>query len=331
MNLGALYAEALLFKAAAPRYLREMMKNNLSGSDLQRLGGTGSAAIRRGLQTAATDLNPQQLSRHRHLQGLLGNATATFEGGALKNFRGAGPAMAFGTTHVSPQAGTMLRHTVEGRGKTVKMMGLASGKDIPSALYKHVSKPEDAGFYRSILNHERGERTMFQGVSNGSYKPNFFASHLGPTADLAERQGVRDPRVHELLDKMRTTMGKDDPRAHKLFRQAGVVAGNAPPLGGRAHRSLERRIEQMPSALGEGGAKRIAVGAPLPQYAKGLGRAQTVLDKVAPHVPVQYRDPMNEIRNTISGMANRSSQQIRNTQEDVRKHIGLFSSLSPVR
>ena len=321
---------AALFKGAAPRYLQELNKGALGLREKIRLGGSTSALMRKNLQTAATDLNPDQLARHRRLQGMLADATMKFEGGKPINFPGAGPSTVAGVPHVSPQVGTTLRHILETPGaRTPMYVQLASGKEMPGSIHRRISKPEDQGFYRSIVNHERGERAMYDGLSGGTYDLNPFASHLGPAANLAERQGVRDPRVHALLDKLRVLHGKDDPRANKLLRQVGVVAGNAPPLGGRAHRSLERLIERMPAANNEGGWRRYATGAPVSGDEKNLSRAHNVVDRISQYAPERYKERINAIRDRLAEPLTRQPRQLYRTQQEVHNHIANFSSLSP--
>ena len=326
----------VFFKAAAPRYLRELQRGALSLRDKLRLGGNTPASIRKNLATAATDLDPAQLSRHRRLQGLLGEAVSRHEGAQLRNKAMAGPAMANGMVHVSPQAGTQLRVMSENpKLAPLTMAGIMTGRDMPESVAKHLAKPQDPAIYRSILNHERGERAMFHATVAGQYRPNFFASHLGPAADLAERQGVRDPAVHELFDRIRQNTGKDDPRAFKLLRQAGVVAGNAPPLGGRAHRSIEERIARMPTATEEGGMKRVMMGAPMvgPERAKteALQRrlSQARNHPLAQHAPERVLEVAKTLDDSLGEVLARKHTPRFNSQADVHNFIKNFSSLSP--
>lgn len=106
-------------------------------------------------------------------------------------------------------------------------------------------RPEDPAVTAAVVRHERGERAHHRAMTEG-LPGNFISSHLGAGPILAERLGERDPRVLEVMSRLRAK-SPEDTAVMRALRQHGGVGGYVPPLGGRAHRSLEGAVSQMPT------------------------------------------------------------------------------------
>ena len=287
--------------------------------------------IRQGLGSFASDLEGAALNRHRQLQEKLTPALQAHYNVSPKNLPGVGPATVMGNTYVSPQTGTAIRELVE--GSTPRRLAatavMASGQDVPKPLYERLRRPEDASITNSVIKHELAEQRMMQSKGHGVYPGNPFASHLGPSADMAERLGQRDPRAVEVMTKARAQLGKDDPRAATLMRQHGMVGNYVPPLGGRAHRSLESAIEQMP--VNEGGMNRFMMGSPAKGQARTAleygQRAGQLLQKI-PHATAQSAGAhITESMNSVLSRPNRFRDR---SPEQVSQYIGHLSGLGPL-
>lgn len=284
--------------------------------------------IRQNLTSFASDLQGAALDRHRQLQDKLTAPLMAHHGTKPKNLPVYGPATVMGETFVSPQTGTMIRELAEGSTprRLAATATMASGQNLPEGLYQRFKRPEDASITNAVLKHELGEQRMMQSTARGKYSPNLFASHLGPAADMAERIGTRDPRAVEVMDRLRSSMGKDDPRARKLFREHGAVGSYTPPLGGKAHRSLEAAIERMP--VHEGNLNRAMTGAPFTgdtkKWLKSTQRAGQALQQV-PHATVQGAG--RNLSEAMTELLSRPERHQAPSQEQVRNHIAYLSGL----
>lgn len=329
-----------LDKIAESAWQRALRLGQIGSKELGRIaGGTPVPAngrgwlqgIRQSLTSFASDLHGPSLDQHRQLQSKLTAPLMSHYGTNPKNLPGVGPATAMGQTYVSPQTGTMIRELAEGSTprRLAATATMASGQELPKGLYERFKKPEDSGLTNAVLRHELGEQRMSQAMTANAYASNPFASHLGPAADMAERLGQRDPRVVETMDRVRATMGKDDPAARRLFRQHGAVGSYTPPLGGRAHRSLEAAIERMP--VHEGNQNRAMTGAPFTGTTKTwFERAQRAgeLLQQAPHATL--REGGKNLHEAMTQLLARPMRHQQPTQEQVRNHIAYLSGLGPL-
>ena len=327
-------------KIAESAWQRALRLGQIGSKELGRIAGGAAVPstgrgwlsnIRQNLTSFASDLHGPALDRHRQLQAKLTAPIMTHHGVNPKNLPVYGPATVMGQTYVSPQAGTMIRELAEGSTprRLAATATMVSGQDLPKGLYERFKKPEDAGLTNAVLRHELGEQRMSQAMAANKYPSNPFASHWGPAADMAERLGQRDPRVVETMDRVRSTTGKDDPAARKLFRQHGAVGSYTPPLGGRAHRSLEAAIERMP--VHEGTENRAMTGAPFTGSTKTwLERGQRAgeLLQQAPHATL--REGGKNLHEVMTQHLARPMRHQQPDQEQVRNHIAYLSGLGPL-
>lgn len=155
-------------------------------------------------------------------------------------------------------------------------LGMVTGllsKQVPEPIMRRVRRPVDQSLHHAVTNHELAEQAMIRGAASGNYKMNPFASHAGPAALVAENLGSRDADATRVLAAVR---GKthDDAYVQKLLRNRGMVGNYVPPLGGRAHRSVEEAVGHMP--ISEGGLNRFMTESPI----RGTPRQERVMDHV---------------------------------------------------
>lgn len=218
------------------------------------------------MQAFSSPLSAEQLARHRTLEQKLVRPYGAAMGVNPKQIPGFGPSTLVGQPYVDPDAGTFMRHWMNPKPAQAwaGMHATVTPQVIPEGIRARLRRPEDAGITRAVQKHELAESALFQGMSSGAIRPNFMASHLGSAPLLAERIGVQDPAVQQLFDRLRS-VSREDTSATRLLRQHGMVGNYVPPLGGKTHRTLERGISQMPTTIREGGARRLAVGAAVPE------------------------------------------------------------------
>ena len=311
------------------------------GAHIPKSGRGWVSNIRNNLSSFASDLSPKQLERHRTLQDRLTPALSKFYDVTAANYPGMGPATVpgaskdfsrvVGKVHVSPQAGTQIRNLTEGSSAAKLMAGasLVSGKPVPNRLYDLIRRPEDAGITNSIIKHELGEKRMMDALSGG-HPAIPFASHLGPAAIMSERAGVRDPRVLEVMDKLRTT-SHDDAAAMRLLKQHGMTGNYTPALGGRTHRSLDAAFERMP--VREGMQNRIKTQSPLtdPKTRRQLGYAQSAANWASnltgtSDLPNNLRTMGKNLKNSIDPVLNAKFKAQARTPSEVLKFIASQSA-----
>jgi len=157
----------------------------------------------------------------------------------------------------------------------------------------------------------------------GDYRGNLFASHLGPSAVVAENLGVQNPHVRNFMGLVRQ-YHPEDAAVQRILRQHGMVGNYVPPLGGRTMRSVERAVEKIPVS-GQALAARISTGAKLaPKNLKQLRPVETIgkILSAIPHPKTQdigkmIREKMTEISTRPSRFTGMAS----NTVRDYMKHF----------
>lgn len=326
-----------LTKIAESAWQRALRLGQIGSKELSQIAGGAPVpasgrgwiqGIRKSLTSFASDLHGSALDRHRQLQDKLTPALMAHHGTTPQNLRWIGPATAGGDTYVSPQTGTMLRELAEGSmpRRLAATATMASGKDLPEALYRRLKRPEDASITNAVLKHELGEQRMALSTARSKYAPNPFASHFGPAADMAERLGTRDPRAMEVMDRLRASTGKDDPRARKIFREHGMLGSYTPPLGGKTHRSIEGAIERMP--VDEGAMNRALSGAPFTGDSRKWFERTQQAGQALQHVPhATVQNAGKELSDSMGQLLDRPARHQAHTQEQAHNHIAYLSGL----
>lgn len=255
--------------------------------------------IRAALQAPGQELSGEALARYRDLSARRAAQKVTNAGGVLANKPGVGAASLMGVPHVSPQAGTTIRGFASKKApvRGLAMTVMSSGQDLPEAIYKHVAKPVDKSLFSSVAHHELAEAASQHAAAHGGYKPSPVASHMGTAPYLAENLGQRDTEALGVMRRLRATTGVDDPAMYAKLKQHGMVGNYTPPLGGRAHRSLEHQAARLP--VQEGGLNRGLTGARIeftPNAERNIQRVEGVYDRVRGRIPEGVRAPLDTVR-----------------------------------
>jgi hypothetical protein len=301
-------------KTAVPRWEALERAGLLGGEDLARLVNAAhpaageAAAIRQGLQAAATDLSPAQLARHRVLRGLQASNIARLEGVKPQNIPGMGAATTAHSVHVAPHTGTSMRFA--SKFPTSKLEGVAgmAGNMMPTLppwLTNFLQHPEDPVLQHSILNHELGEKALFNASQAKNYTPRPIASHFGAAPDVIERMSTfRDPAANAAMDRLRQ-LHPEDAWLSKKMRQFGATPGAPMPVGGRAHRALEHQTMTQAPLSGQTIGRRFQTEAPLPPAAQeavrtGAATANKWADRIKPFLPSNMRKNVGDLQGHVN-------------------------------
>ena len=112
-------------------------------------------------------------------------------------------------------------------------------------LLLHAGAPKGRQFtLPSLYQHEVSEARLWRQAEKAK-DANPFASHLGSEPLLAERMhSVGDPQLQNFWDKLRN-LHSEDKRVTQLMKEMGHTADRPMPMGGKQHRSLEKRIREL--------------------------------------------------------------------------------------
>lgn len=293
-------------KLAASRW-REMFRNKLIGrNELSRLAphikdpAQNIAKVQQHLQAPAQELAGAALDRYRDLSARQAALKIQQAGGHLTNKPGVGAGSFNGTPFVSPQTGTFIRGIAsKNLASRASAQGLlATGKDLPDALYQRIAKPVDKSLFSSVAHHELAEAASQQAAKANSYHPAPVASHLGTAPYLAESLGQRDAEARTIMHRIRANTGYDDPAMYAKLKQHGMVGNYTPPLGGRAHRSLEHQAARLP--VNEGAQKRLLTQTRMnipPNTERKIQNVERAYDAIRKHIPQPYQGRLDAARN----------------------------------
>jgi len=311
-----IYAYIVFEKVAAPAWKKMLDAGRIGAEELSRMlphtpvpgnyHGVPEAAalpkllpkVRAALQAPGQELSGEALARYRDLSARRAAQKVTNAGGVLANKPGVGAASLRGVPYVSPQAGTTIRGFDSKKAPERGLAGtvMLSGQDLPEAIYKHVAKPVDKSLFSSVAHHELAEAASQRAAAHGGYKPSPVASHMGTAPYLAENLGHRDAEALSLMRRLRATTGTDDPAMYAKLKQHGMVGNYTPPLGGRAHRSLEHQAARLPVL--EGGMNRGMLGMRIeftPNAERNIQRVGSVYDRMKGHLPDAVRAPLDRV------------------------------------
>lgn len=327
-------------KLAASRWKTLARAGALGAEELQRLAphvqnpAQNIAKVQQHLQAPAQELTGAALDRYRDLSARRAALKIQQAGGSLSNKPGVGAGSVMGVPFVSPQAGTTIRGFAS---KNTAVRGLAqgvlaSGQDLPEAVYRRIAKPVDQSLFSSVAHHELAEAASQHAAAKGGYKPSPVASHMGTAPYLAENLTQRDAEALATMRKLRTTTGTDDPAMYAKLKQHGMVGNYTPPLGGRAHRSLEHQAARLP--VQEGRLNRGMSGTRIeftPNTERKLQRVERGYEAVRDHVPEKLRGPLDQVRDGwLKYKAENAAKPYpfnKDNPEDVRMMLRNFTSV----
>lgn len=259
-------------KLALPRYEQEIAAGNISRGDVTpgvpSLPGPFGAISRKTTReqlAAPAAVSPEALAKNRAMSDKLYEAQAMHPQtqGIGKDFTvrkeflpGMGPATHSGNSTVySPiESGQFMRGidrplgSLRSMAATVpaeKMDELGGLSGVAKSFAKLPSKqPVDSTLNHTILQHELGEASE---VGKDTIRP--AASHFGPEPILRENMAMRhDPEAQKIMAGIRQQHG-DDALMQRAIRQAGGTPNAPLPLGGKAHRAVERIMDNNVSQL----------------------------------------------------------------------------------
>lgn len=199
--------------------------------------------VRQALSEYAPELTGRSLTQHRELQRRRFPIVAKRENVSTDTLFGAPVAF-------SAPEGTMVSK------------GMAA--QLREGLGANVAPASDPSSLMATLQHELAERRHMEGMAHGiPLTP--VASHAGTAPILAERLATRDPDTHKLFHQIRNL--PEDAAVGKLLKRFGATGNYTPPLGGRAHRTLERAVANaFPALKTEIGQRMLSVGFPVRRY-----------------------------------------------------------------
>lgn len=328
----------ILTKTAAAAWQRALRAGTIGAAEIQRLAPHASpsnlAGVRSHLQTPGTELSGAALNRYQHgAEARSKLKVLASPSGMLKNHPTVGPgvipSMEGGQIGVSTQVGTTLR-LMSGRGatKAVAQGAMVSGKEIPQSLYSRLAEPGDRSLFASTAAHELAERQGMSAMRHGTLNANPVASHISVAPLLAERIGQRDSEALRVFDQLRATTGKDDPRVRKKLREMGMVANYTPPLGGRAHRSMEAYTAGMP--IEDAVMNRYLMGGritPTREGAQTAARWGNRYDRVKKYLPEQTVKNLDELRSGYHAVLNRPLAFNKQDPAQVRALTATYTSV----
>lgn len=352
-------ADDLFVKMAAPRWQKMLDAGRIGAEELARmlpghkLPGNAHAAseasalpkflpkIREALQAPGKELNPRALENYRKGVAQRAEEGVRRAGGSLRNVPGSGPSAVLqpntrsflpgesptiAVPYVSSQAGTQLRLYAD--KNPVKSFGgqvlLGMPGDLATRHYRKIEQPVDRSIFGGVATHEGMEAHMLNQAIKGHIPLVPIDEHNGSAAVLRERLGMRD---HEALGVMNRLRGQsrraDGVILNKRLREAGAVANYTPPLGGRAHRSLDHQIARTP--VTESAMLRTAVGGPRTEagtaVAKKLVEKPSFLQRLNPGLAQQQAMASS----ALSVNASHDPTFSRTNPDDVRAYLAHYS------
>lgn len=257
----------------------------------------GKAEVRAALASPA-ERSAVELEKTRRLNSALTRAgiaapEGTYGEGVTvinKLMPGMGPAtIGIGgraSVHTTPGAGGFMRQATAGRRRDVfkALAGTMSPRFLPTPV------GQDASLGLSVLHHELGEASEF-----GKDRIAPHASHMGVEPLVRERFALsNDPEAFKTMHRIRG-IHPDDELVQKAMRQVGATPGAPIPIGGKAHRALDRILSRKGKELtpqARGVALRMGLGGKEVSYMpksviedvrgniKGLLESPKVLDKL---------------------------------------------------
>jgi hypothetical protein len=243
-----------LEKIALTRWQKEQAAGNMSARDTLRLPAGAASnkpdlirAARDSMWSGGTDLSPEQLERHRALNGMLAETDVTRLGGIHSHTLHAGPQTTLsGQVSVGPDAGTWFRRYAEGHAEE-------DVRNQHRQIYSQLRQPEDRTIYRAVAAHEGGEKALARGANDREMPLRPIGTHAGALPIVAEQQAMyRDPTAQRVTEKFRNA-DPDNAFIAKKIRQYGGTPNNPLPIGGKAHVKLEEEVykhtpETLPAA-----------------------------------------------------------------------------------
>lgn len=298
-----------LKKLARTRFLELAEQGLLSAADKARLGitqrftdATGKLknrmvrSLRGNLYGAATDLGGKQLARHRALGEKIEGALMARHGATIPSSP-LGPAASLGGNVI--RSGDMT-DTLQDAVKLPKRQRGALGTIRRSVAEHELAEGNMAAgaaqFARQQGEHEMAKTLMpstpgelnklrdqvrpaseelantmnlvHPGTTH-AYEGKSFASHLGPSALVAEAQPTfRDPAASKYMAQLRK-IDPGDAYAMQKMKQFGHTPGYPMPLGGKQHFALEEAMANIPDTHLTQGAVQNRVKLPGSKMPKG--------------------------------------------------------------
>ena len=187
----------------------------------------------------ATDLSPEQLSTHRRMNRLAGDADLKALGGYSHNLPKVGPATMGSQVYVDPNGGQYIRRMSDG----IIGQGEVAHVTRNGGPFLSKAKPVDDTLYRAVVNHEGAEKALIRAATVDETLPGrMTATHFGGMPQIAEQLGsYRDPEAQKIFQKARQ-LNPDDAHIYDKMRQFGGRPDSPLPIGGKGHVALERDL-----------------------------------------------------------------------------------------
>lgn len=260
-----------LAKTAATRYDKEVARGNISYTDIAKRvpdltvldpRGADRSDIRRALEAPSTAPNLGRLRRIREL-----SVRPAAREAALRD----------GTTFDLPHGPEAV---AQGAYARPAREDAPMGRTLTGKYEVHVPMRGD-GTTRGALDHEIAETREQR---RAGLRP--IATHDGTGPLVAERTNiVGDPAAFGEISKMRTGRGADpdDKLLWRKMKQMGATADRPMPMGGKAHRSLDRWVDRNADMLAPESRKRALF------LARDFGEGVDPRD-ISPYLPGRVRE-----------------------------------------